>query len=186
MDSEELLAQLADIHLPGAVTFWPPAPGWWILAIMLIAGLYWLASKVINRRNLQKICEHALAELERCHREFASDGSSDRNYSKLRYVNAFNSVLRRVALVHFPQANVASLGGNAWVDFIREKGDSSDLNDELAAALSYGRFQTKCEVNVDAMNSLGQSWITSLYLGHAEKQAKQDSGSNLGYGSEGP
>ena len=41
MDSEELLAQLADIHLPAEISFWPPAFGWWILALLLlIAGSF--------------------------------------------------------------------------------------------------------------------------------------------------
>ncbi|MDD9889677.1 MAG: DUF4381 domain-containing protein [Gammaproteobacteria bacterium] len=93
---------------------------------------------------------------------------------RLRYVNEFNSVMRRVALVHFPQANVASLGGDAWVDFIRQKGDSSGLNDEIAAALSFGRFQTQCDVDVDAMNSLGQAWITSLYLNSKKFSQRED------------
>jgi len=82
-------------------------------------------------------------------------------------------VIRRVALYHFPQAKVASLGGAAWVAFIREKGDSSRLDDDIAAALSYGRFQTECDVDVEAMNSLGQQWIASLYLGKNEASSEQ-------------
>ncbi|MEC7549612.1 MAG: DUF4381 domain-containing protein, partial [Pseudomonadota bacterium] len=38
MDSEELLAQLADIHLPAEISFWPPAFGWWILALLLLVA----------------------------------------------------------------------------------------------------------------------------------------------------
>ena len=34
MDSEELLAQLADIHLPAEVSFGRPL-GWWILTALL-------------------------------------------------------------------------------------------------------------------------------------------------------
>ena len=29
--------QLRDIHLPESSLWWPPAPGWWILALLLIA-----------------------------------------------------------------------------------------------------------------------------------------------------
>ena len=165
MDSEELLAQLADIHLPQAVSLWPPAPGWWILALLLLCLTLFGGYKIVLHSRLKKICANALAELDRCHLAYANSSSQDLNEIKLRYVNQFNSVIRRVALYHFPMANVASLGGKAWVDFIREKGDSSQLDEDIAAALSYGRFQTECDVDVEAMNSLGQHWITSLYLG---------------------
>ena len=166
MDSEELLAQLADIHLPAEVSYWPPAPGWWILAFLFLGGGVYLIHRMVQLRNLRLVCQHALAELDNCYQRFAGAEDDDPGTLRLRYVNEFNSVIRRVALVHFPQANVAGLGGDAWVDFIRQKGDSSGLNDEIAAALSFGRFQTQCDVDVDAMNNLGQTWITSLYLGN--------------------
>jgi len=167
MDSEDLLNQLADIHLPEPVGFWPPAPGWWILAVVLLiaAGLAW--RWYARERARREIVGHALAELDRCYQRYtAADGDSETaDERRLRYVNEVNSVLRRVALVHFPGANVASLGGREWVDFIRENGDSSRLDDELAVALSYGRFQTRCDVNTEALYDLGQAWIRSLYSG---------------------
>ena len=58
---------------------------------------------------------------------------------------------------------LAGLGGQAWVDFIRQKGDSSLLNEQIAAVLSRGRFQTRVEVDSQALYELGQSWINSLY-----------------------
>ena len=30
------LAQLRDIHLPDTVSDWPPGPGWWVLALVLL------------------------------------------------------------------------------------------------------------------------------------------------------
>lgn len=164
MDSEELLAQLADIHLPEPVSFWPPAPGWWVLALLVLIGLVYLGRRVLAARTRRKICDYALNELEGCYQSLVNSPQDDLDNLKLRYVNEVNSVLRRVALVHFPQANVASLGGHAWVDFIRQNGDASLLNEEIAAALSHGRFQTKCSVDADALHSMGRAWISSLYL----------------------
>ena len=165
MDSEELLAQLADIHLPLAVSYWPPAIGWWVLMLVLLTVIYKLVQRYIRYNHLYKNCQHALAELERCYQNFVTAKGPDSDSLKILYINQFNSVLRRVALVHFPQTNVASLGGDDWVDFIRKKGDSSLLSEKVAAAISYGRFQAACDVDVDILNNLGHIWIRSLYLG---------------------
>ena len=40
MSEENPLVNLKDIHLPPPVSFWPPAPGWWILAVLLISSLF--------------------------------------------------------------------------------------------------------------------------------------------------
>jgi len=36
MTEENPLINLKDIHLPPAVAIWPPAPGWWIVAVVLL------------------------------------------------------------------------------------------------------------------------------------------------------
>jgi Domain of unknown function (DUF4381) len=165
MDSEELLAQLADIHLPEPVSYWPPAIGWWILGAIALVLLIILFRQFARMRRQQKICQYAVAELQRCYDSYSHADPAAIEQSKLDYVNQFNTVVRRVALVHFPQANVASLDGASWVDFIRQKGESSLMTEEIAKALQYGRFQTKCEVDVDAMQHFGEQWIESLYKG---------------------
>ena len=172
MDSEELLAQLADIHLPEPVSYWPPAFGWWILAAIALVLLAILIRKLAAIRREQKICQYALAELGRCYDAFSHAEPATLEQSRLDYVNQFNTVVRRVALVHYPQANVASLDGAAWVDFIRQKGESSLMTDEIAAALQYGRFQKKCDVDVDAMQGFGQRWIESLYKGGKKSETE--------------
>ncbi|MBL4572044.1 MAG: DUF4381 domain-containing protein [Gammaproteobacteria bacterium] len=172
MDNEELLAQLADIHLPEPVSNWPPAIGWWILAAIALVLLVILFRNFANRQRQQKICQYAVAELQRCYDSYSQVDPANIVQSKLDYVNQFNTVIRRVALVHYPQANAASLDGASWVDFIRQKGESSLMTDDIATALQYGRFQTQCDVDVDAMQRFGQQWIESLYRGSANSRKK--------------
>jgi len=43
------------------------------------------------------------------------------------------------------------------VDFIRQKGESSLMSDEIAEALQYGRFQTNANVDVDSMHDFGRA-----------------------------
>ena len=164
MDSEELLEQLADIHLPVEISYWPPAPGWWVLGFLCLFAIAYLTRAYLVRRYLQKICKAALAELDDCYRQFSLENKQGNNESKMRYINEVNSILKRVALVHYPQSRVAGLGGCDWVDFIREKGDSTLLDNEISQALSFGRFQTTCEYNADTLNKLGHAWVSSLYF----------------------
>jgi len=173
MDSEELLSQLADIHLPQAVGLWPPAPGWWILALVLLILALFAARRYLRYSRLHKICNHALSELDRCYAQVAVAADDAADSSRLRYINEVNSVLRRVALVHFPQSASASLDGAAWVDFIKEKGESSAMTAEIAAALSFGRFQKQCQVDVDALHGFGRRWVSSLYLSPPKPAAPQ-------------
>ena len=183
MDSAELLAQLADIHLPEPVSYWPPAIGWWILAAIALVLLVLLFRKFASRARQQKIYQYALAELESCYDSYSHANPEIIDQSKLDYVNQFNTVIRRVALVHYPQANAASLDGASWVDFIRQKGESSLMTDDIAAALQYGRFQSKCDVDVDAMQSFGRQWIESLYKG--SKKPNEDSSDNTATDAQG-
>ena len=135
-----------------------------MLALIVIV-LAWIAARRYRQHSrLRKVCSHALAELERCTERLANADTADLSSAKLRYLNEVNSVIRRVALVHYPQSGIASLDGSAWVDFIRQKGESSGMTDEIAAALSYGRFQKHCDVDVDALGRFAHQWVTSLYL----------------------
>lgn len=164
MDSAELLAQLADIHLPEPVGLWPPAPGWWILALLLAAGLYFGGRKAIVLWRRRRFCAHALLELDRIFDTLAAAESAELETARLRYVNSFNSVLRRVALVHFPNSTVASLGGEDWVRFLHANGNCMSLDKDLAAALSHGRFQPTISIDTGSLHSFGREWIRSMYL----------------------
>ena len=43
-DNSQLLSQLIDIHATGEPSAWPPAPGWWVLGLLLLLVLLWLAA----------------------------------------------------------------------------------------------------------------------------------------------
>lgn len=176
MDSEELLAQLADIHLPAEVSFWPPALGWWILALLLLIAGSFATRKLHEKAERRKACQYALAELESCLERL---NESTGRKKLIRYVNDVNTVLRRVALVKFPESNPGSLVGETWIAFIRRTGNSSQLDEQLSAALSHGRFRKQVEVDSQALNQMAHSWILSVY----QKDTTPSTGLELTEGS---
>ncbi|HXS22560.1 MAG TPA: DUF4381 domain-containing protein [Steroidobacteraceae bacterium] len=104
-------SQLAPSHAPPPPGWWPPAPGWWLLAALVLAAAVvaawgWHDPYRRSRRA-------ALRELRAIRAADADPVSSAR---------AIESLLRRFALTVFGSAQVARLTGDAWLEFVAERG----------------------------------------------------------------
>ena len=171
MDSQELLNQLADIRLPNEIGLWPPAPGWWILFVILLIILYAVIKAFSKRRALQYSLNAAIEELGISYTNWCSSPAENKTNALLEYVNTSNTILRRVALVKSSNSqHVASLTGEKWIAFIRSEGDSTMLTEEIASALSQGRFQQRLSLDAEAMHLFCSGWVTSMYM--TKKQNK--------------
>lgn len=108
---QDPLSQLRDIHLPEPGGFWPPAPGWWLLALLILllvlAVGYWAVRKARRNRWLKV----ALAEVD----ALALEGSRD-----TRWFCRLNELLKRSARVRYPERAPDALSGEAWVGFLLE------------------------------------------------------------------
>ena len=60
---------LRDIHEPLAPSWWPPAPGWWLVALVLLAAVAWGGWRRWRRRRrhlaAQRLFDATLATLPR-------------------------------------------------------------------------------------------------------------------------
>jgi hypothetical protein len=79
---------LRDIHLPDAVPFWPPAPGWWLLAAVVVGVLVVLGV----RRWLHRQQRAALRAIAAIRSELESGAVPGEGVQRL------SSVLRRFAM----------------------------------------------------------------------------------------
>ena len=89
------LQQLRDIHPPAPVSSWPPAPGWWLLAICVAVALLLLARRLQQRRQRRAPYVVALSELDRI---AARPGSVAERTQEVAVL------LRRMALLMRPEA----------------------------------------------------------------------------------
>lgn len=112
MNPQDPLSALKDIHLPQTGGFWPPAPGWWFvaLALLLIIGVViWLVRRRIQQSRWVRQAKAELAELAR-----TADQSP-------QWFAQLNSLLKRAARQRYPELHPEALSGEAWVAFLLSK-----------------------------------------------------------------
>lgn len=119
----EWLAQLAPPHAPPPASWWPLAPGWWGLAILIVAII--AGALVWWRRRPVRLRRAALRELKQLEANAADDAALARGLQQL---------VRRFAVARFGRAAVAGLSGERWIGFVVAHG-GTDWAGETGAGL---------------------------------------------------
>ncbi|MDH7799857.1 MULTISPECIES: DUF4381 domain-containing protein [unclassified Beijerinckia] len=112
-DDPGSLANLRDLALPPEVSFWPPAPGLWIVTAACGALLAIMLWRMVQRYRATAYRRAAIAELNAI---AAGIGRGDP-----AIVERISAILKRVAMVDYGREQVAFLSGLAWADFIKAK-----------------------------------------------------------------
>ena len=152
--AQDPLAQLQDIHLPAEIGLWPPAWGWWVLALLIIAtvsALVFFIKRKISRNAYRTI---AIAELNSIHKKYGSDQSSE-------YLQNLSIILRRTALSGFGSQFNASLKGHEWLQWLDEQCTKTNLqfSQGVGAVLLIGPYQKNPEFNRDELHKLSLIWV---------------------------
>lgn len=129
-DASPALLELRDIHLPAAPAPWPPAPGWWLLGLVLVALLVRLGQRGWQRWRRWQRRRQVLAELARI--------SSLQPPERL--VVAVAALLKRVALRRYGATQVAALTGADWLAFLDRTGGSGLFQDGPGQVLAEGPY----------------------------------------------
>ena len=114
---EENALPLRDLHLPDPVGWWPLAAGWWVVLVLLAAGLAWLAWRWYRAWQFEAPRRHALRELARLEAEYLE------HRNPVQLGKALSELLRRGMLAYAPRADMAGLTGEAWLAWL-DKGMS--------------------------------------------------------------
>jgi len=125
------LTQLAPAHAPPPASWWPLAPGWWVLLILSVIIIGALIYR--QRHPATRLRRIALHELKNLLTMISDDVTLARELEHL---------LRRFAIVRFGRDRVANLSGERWITFIVEHGgaalDGDAGNNLLRAAYGGG------------------------------------------------
>lgn len=101
------LSNLHDIVAPPPVPWLPPAPGWWVVAAIMLGALAILTAAWAARWRRNADRRAALAELDAL--------GANPEPAEMQTISA---ILKRAALVVYPREEVASLTGRRWLEFL--------------------------------------------------------------------
>ena len=144
--------QLRDIHLPPPPDFWPPAPGWWLLAAILFGLLAWAVVVAWKRARLWKTQRRLLALLDELERT---------GMHEPRKLAQLSILLRRIALMHFPRQEVAGLTGESWLHFLDSSGGNGRFARGPGRVLAEGPYMPELPGEYDPgdVTALVRDWI---------------------------
>jgi hypothetical protein len=143
---------LRDVHAPPFPDFWPPAPGWWVAAVLL-AGLLVLVSVHLYRRyRVRRLRRQVLSSLDTLVAGYSTEAA-------VGFVTEVSMLLRRVALRRFPRRQVAALFGADWCRFLDETGGDGGFSRGAGQVLANGPYAARVEVDAEGLTTLARTWI---------------------------
>ena len=147
-----LLAQLKDIHSAGDPGWWPPAPGWWVLALVILLLLAWLGMLALRRLSVARRRKAWLSTIDRLRSEH------DPGQQPREYLAALNRLFRAVSLRAFPSADCGRLEGQAWVEFLAAR-IPDDADRACLDALADGPYRPAPIFDAAGLEAVARSWV---------------------------
>lgn len=148
------LDQLRDIHLPEPVSWWPPAPGWWLLIIITLALTAWTTHFLYRRYKAALYRRQALKKLDQL-----------TELNNQQQLTQLYELLKQTANSAYPQLRPASLGTEAFVNFLISSCNKEvfqQLDFDLAQALysnSKQGFSSRSNEQLERLLRDARIWI---------------------------
>lgn len=141
------LANLADLALPAAISFWPPAAGVWIVGAAAAAALAVAGWRALQRYRADAYLRRAAAEI---------DAASDATEPSI-----VSAVLKRAAMVAYGRERVASLTGAAWTAFIVETAPAGKPMEVLTTGLDalFSTSEHSSARNSANLSAQAKAWL---------------------------
>ena len=148
------LDQLRDIHLPPSVSWWPPAPGWWVLAFLLLAGIGYLLIRVRANWLAKAYRREALQQLKKLKLAF------DQHQDSQRYLQELLALLRRTVKTVWPERHWESLPAGQFVENIFNKNFKKYqiIKADIESCL-YRRNNIDCLPVTERFETLVRDWL---------------------------
>jgi len=162
---------LRDIHLPGAISWWPPAPGWWLLVVLVLVGLALYGVHYYRGRH-KRVALRAVTRVRTALEQGAEPVACLQNVS---------TILRRFAMTSVAGAkdsvaalDVPGLIGERWLKYLDGRWErtefSAGLGRQLLAA-PYARPNSIERGKALELTGLCAAWLAAQPISKRTRRA---------------
>ncbi len=153
MNNQDALTQLRDIHIPSPIGWWPLAPGWYLLAILVTVSLITAIIFLIRHYKNGRAKRQALRLLANYQQQYQREASTQLSAARV------SELLKRVALVYFPRTKVASLQGDEWILFLNSSAKGLHF-EEVRTELLETPYQPNVSQDLGLLFKMVRDWIS--------------------------
>lgn len=151
MNPQDPLADLQPLRSPELIGWWPPAPGWWVLALVMLIAIAALAYWVVRRYRKGAYRRRALQQLHSLQIEF------DQPDDHREHLSHINALLKSVALVAYSRQDIAAQYGEAWRNFLNHSATGGESFQPSYAEAIYQKINP--EIDIAQVHRAAHHWI---------------------------
>ena len=146
---------LKDIHLPDPIGWWPIAPGWWIL-MLLIVLITVIAVLVVEA--LQTLCGQKVRTPR-----ILKQLKANQDFTSRERMEILSVLIRRACLSTFPRREqTAGLSGRNWLNFLDRSLNDGRFSGDEGKILLEAPYRKDASGDFNAVFELCEDWIKAL------------------------
>jgi len=145
---------LKDIHTPEMIGWWPPALGWWLLAILIPLSIF-LSVRIYKRLTRKTAVKTA--------KKFLNELKLDKSADNCKKLIELSILIRRVAISTSPRTEVASLTGHAWLTFLDNSVKGCPFTEGVGRNLAEAQYRQSelDDLDISELIDLCENWLNA-------------------------
>jgi len=146
--------ELRDIHLPDAVSWWPPAIGWWmlLLAVILLLLALFLFVKKLKQVSVRKTALNDFKTIK---------AGYDEHQDKIILSQQLSQLLRQILLSSYTRNDVASVSGEQWLAMLKQSHPKGEMELDWLETITLSSYQKQADYDADRLLSHIECWVNT-------------------------